>query len=66
MWAKWAKGKVVLTTAHLCNDPSCADLTHLRMMCNRCHLRMDAPLHRQHAAATRRAKMESAGQETLL
>lgn len=66
LWAKWAKGKVVLTTAHLCNDPSCANLMHLRAMCNRCHIRIDQPLHREHAAASKRAHLEAAGQSRLL
>ena len=55
--AKWAKGNVVLTVAHL-GDPSpenCAD-DNLKAMCQRCHLRYDAPQHRANAASTRRAK----------
>ena len=39
--AKWAKGIVVLTTAHLCHESTCGDATHLKAMCNRCHLRYD-------------------------
>ena len=55
--AKWAKGKVVLTTAHL-GDPSpenCAD-DNLKSMCQRCHNRYDVPQRRANAAATRRTK----------
>lgn len=51
--AKYAKGKVVLTTAHLCHDGSCGDLNHLKHMCNRCHLRLDVQQHKQNARATR-------------
>ena len=33
--AKWAKGRVVLTTAHLCKcDPPCAIPEHVKAMCN--------------------------------
>ena len=39
--AKWAKGRVVLTVAHLCQDSTCDDEAHLKAMCNRCHLRYD-------------------------
>lgn len=55
--ATYARGTVVLTVAHL-GDPSpenCAD-DNLKAMCQRCHLRYDGPLHRAHAAETRRAK----------
>jgi hypothetical protein len=55
--AKWAKGNVVLTVAHL-GDPSpenCAD-DNLKAMCQRCHLRYDHADHQRNAAATRRAK----------
>ena len=54
--AKWAKGIVVLTVAHLngpggvCRcDPLCADETHVKAMCNRCHLRYDVKLHQRNA-----------------
>ena len=53
--AKWAKGKVVLTTAHLCHDSTCGDETHLKAMCNRCHLRYDVRQHMQNAYRTRRS-----------
>ncbi len=47
--AHWAKGKVVLTTAHLCEcDPLCGNLKHLKHMCQRCHLRVDVKLHTRH------------------
>ena len=58
--AKWARGNVVLTVAHL-GDPSpenCAD-DNLKAMCQRCHLRYDRPQHQQNAARTRRAKKQN-------
>jgi hypothetical protein len=61
--AVWARGRIVLTVAHLNADggpcrcePLCGDPEHLRAMCQRCHLRYDAPLHRRHASATRYRK----------
>lgn len=45
---------VVLTTAHL-DDPSpenCAD-ENLKAMCQRCHLRFDAAIHKANAQRTR-------------
>ncbi len=61
--ATWAKGKVILTVAHLdgpggpctCPDP-CGIDHHLKAMCQRCHLRYDLPRHRANAAETRRKK----------
>ena len=65
--AVFAQGLVVLTVAHLCTcDPLCAESTHVLAMCQRCHLRMDAPLHRQHRAETRRREKEVLGQCTFL
>lgn len=65
--AKWAKGKVMLTTAHLCRcEPLCGEPLHLKAMCNRCHLRVDAKQHTRNAATTRQKKQEAAGQERLL
>ena len=64
--AKWAKGTVILTTAHLCAcDPLCDNIAHLKAMCNRCHLRLDIKLHTARAAATRRKKKEAIGQLPL-
>ena len=55
--------KVVLTVAHLNHDPmDCCD-ENLKAMCQRCHLNYDADLHRQNAAATRRAAL---GMDDLL
>ena len=49
--AKWARGKVVLTVAHLDHTPENVDASNLKAMCQRCHLRYDI----DHHAATRRA-----------
>lgn len=43
--AKFAKGKIVLTIAHLCHRKKCARRKHLKAMCQRCHLRYDVKLH---------------------
>ena len=52
--AKWAKGKIVLTVAHLDHTPeNCTD-DNLKAMCQRCHLRYDMELHQQHSYETRR------------
>lgn len=65
--ALWARGRIVLTTAHLCTCvPLCGELSHLRSMCQRCHLRADHVLHMHHAAETRRRRTEAAGQLRLL
>jgi hypothetical protein len=51
---------VILTVAHLCDcDPLCAIETHLKPMCQRCHLKTDLALHTRHAAETRRRTMEA-------
>ena len=65
--ARWAQGMVRLTTAHLCDcDPPCLDAAHVKALCNRCHLRVDVPLHQRHAAETRRLTKEAQGQLSLL
>lgn len=61
--AQWAKGRIVLTVAHLCAcKPLCAEEPHVKAMCQRCHLRTDQALHIRHAAQTRLAQREEAGQ----
>lgn len=65
--AVYARGTVVLTVAHLCTcEPLCADPQHLKACCQRCHLRIDQPLHQRHAAETRRRAKEHAGQLAFL
>lgn len=61
--AVWAKGLVVLTTAHLCDcDPPCGNLEHLKHMCQRCHLRVDVKLHQRHRKENHEKRV---GQERL-
>lgn len=57
--ARWAKGRVVLTVAHLNHDPADCRDDNLKAMCQRCHLRYDVPHHQQNAARTRRAKKQN-------
>lgn len=54
--ARWARGQVVLTVAHLNHQPADCRPENLMAMCQRCHLRYDMTLHRHHAAQTRRRK----------
>ena len=63
--AKWARGTVVLTVAHLWQGPcaechergeKCGIDSHLKAMCNRCHLRYDIKHHMANAARTRDRK----------
>lgn len=60
--ARWARGIVTLTTAHLCHNPRCARRKHLKAMCNRCHLRYDVKIHVQHR---RERKERETGQRRL-
>jgi len=53
--AKWAKGLIVLTVAHLNHQPEDCRPENLKAMCQRCHLRYDSEHHQKNAAATRRA-----------
>lgn len=52
--AKWAKGKVVLTVAHLNHTPMDCRPENLKAMCQRCHLRYDHDLHQRNSYETRR------------
>lgn len=63
--AYFAKGRIVLTVAHLDHTPENCDPSNLRAMCQRCHLRYDADHHQETAAQTRRAKLEADGQQGL-
>jgi hypothetical protein len=45
--AFFAKGRVILTVAHLDHQPENCDEQNLRAMCQRCHLRYDADHHKQ-------------------
>ncbi len=39
--AKWARGKIMLTVAHLTHNPQDSRPKYLKAMCQRCHLRYD-------------------------
>lgn len=54
--ATWARGKIVLTTAHLNHTPEDNRMENLRHMCQRCHLLYDRDHHRETAERTRDAK----------
>ena len=54
MPAKWAKGKVILTVAHLDHQPENCDRKNLKAMCQRCPLRYDHDHHMKNAYETRR------------
>lgn len=47
--------RVVLTTAHLCHVRRCRERSHLRALCQRCHLSYNRLEHARNAAATRDA-----------
>lgn len=57
--------RIVLTVHHTCQDPSCADESHLVAYCQRCHNHADLPMRQRHAAETRRRRRTDAGQQTL-
>lgn len=54
--AQWARGRVVLTVAHLDHDPGNCDPANLRAMCQRCHNRYDQPQRQANARRTRRGR----------
>ena len=54
--AKWAKGVIVLTVAHLNHIEMDVRDENLKAMCQRCHLRYDVEHHQVNARKTRRAK----------
>ena len=55
-FAKWAKGKIILTVAHLNHTPEDCRASNLKAMCQRCHLRYDQELHQRHSRETRRSR----------
>jgi len=63
--AKWARGKIILTVAHLDHDTTNNDPANLKAMCQRCHLRYDHKHHMQNAAITRRRQKVEAGQSEM-
>lgn len=60
--AQFAKGKVVLTVAHLNHNPMDCRPENLKALCQRCHLRYDSRHHMTNARKTRDRK---SGQEAL-
>src|ERR1051326_2473213 len=54
--ARWARGTVILTVAHLNQNPKDNRRSNLKAMCQRCHLRMDLPHHVHKAVVTRDRK----------
>jgi len=73
--ALWARGMVILTTAHLCGEDCpdvpqgkrvCGNPAHLKALCNRCHLRLDGPHHRRVQAENRRHTALQHGQLSFL
>ena len=60
--AQFARGRIILTVAHLCHDTHCANLDHLRAMCQRCHLRYDIA---QHVETRWKKRSQSEGQGML-
>lgn len=54
--------QIVLTIAHIDRDPRNNDPANLAALCQRCHLRHDAP---QHASNARKTRFRKSGQLTL-
>ena len=57
--AVWARGRIVLTVAHLDHQPEHCAPENLKAMCQRCHLRYDRGHHQRNSAATRRSKKQN-------
>jgi hypothetical protein len=57
-----SKGKIILTTAHLCHKTKCARRAHLLSMCQLCHLLYDVELHTRHRRERREREI---GQKRL-
>lgn len=53
--ARHFKGQVVLSTAHVDQDPTNNQLDNLLLLCQACHNRLDAP-HRHHNASRTRTR----------
>lgn len=64
--AVYAKGRVILTVAHLNHTPSDCRPENLKAMCQRCHLRYDVDHHKATIQARVRREREEAGQLSML
>lgn len=62
--AKYAKGKIVLTVAHLDHTPENCEPENLKAMCQRCHLVYDIPHHNKTRIRRKRETLEKHGQTT--
>jgi len=56
----WKPVKIVLTIAHLNQDPTDNRMVNLLALCQRCHNRIDLPWRQRNAAATRAARKAQA------
>lgn len=55
--ARWFRGRVVLTVAHLCDcEPPCAIAGHVIAACQKCHLRIDRFRHAARRLAHQQAR----------
>ena len=54
--AQFARGKIMLTVAHLDHTPQNCDEANLKAMCQRCHCRYDSEHHQINARRTRTLK----------
>lgn len=54
--AQFARGRIMLTVAHLNHDPADCRDENLIAACQRCHLRIDGEQHQSNARRTRRAR----------
>jgi len=58
--ARWARGRVVLTVAHLCQcHPICLNPAHVIAACQRCHLRIDRFRHARVRLRTQSARQSA-------
>jgi hypothetical protein len=64
--ATWAKGRIMLTVAHLNHEPADCRPENLKAMCQRCHLRYDIAHHRETRTARRRREAAERGQLGML
>ena len=60
--ARFARGTIRLTVAHLCScDPPCTEPGHVIAACQKCHLAIDMQLHLRTRRETRRRRMRTLG-----